>query len=98
VAVGFPKDKSNIDSIVGNLAVDLNRAFRRATQFNTELAAYSDGQLTAAGYTAGEITSLRAFAADVTQLDGIYRGVSILAAVKDFRTSARPMWGILGDY
>lgn len=95
---GYPKNKDSIDSIAGMLAQELNRNFRRCTQFKTELDAYTDGALTGAGYTAGEVSALRAFAADTTQLEAIYRGASNLAAVKDFKASCRPLWGVLGDF
>lgn len=98
MAAGYPKDKSSIDSIAGMLAQELNRNFRRCTQFKTELDAYTDQQLTGAGYTTGEVTALRAFAADTTQLEGIYRGAANLGTAKDFKASCRPLWGVLGDF
>ena len=95
---GYPKDKASIDSIVGMLAQELNRNFRRCVQLKTELDAYTDGQLTGAGYTAGEVAALRAFATDTTQLEGIYRGATNLGTAKDFKASCRPLWGVLGDF
>lgn len=95
---GYPKNKDSIDGIVGDLAVAVNRNFRKAAQFKTELDAYTDTQLTNAGYTAGEVTQLRTFAADLLQLSNIYSGAVNLASVKDFRTSLRPVWGVLGDF
>lgn len=95
---GYPKDKASIDSIVGMLAQELNRNFRRCVQLKTELDAYTDGQLTGAGYTAGEVAALRAFATDTTQLEGIYRGASNLGTAKDFKASCRPLWGVIGDF
>jgi len=100
MAVGYPKNKDSIDGIVGDLAVSINRSFRRAVQFKTELDAYTDAQLTGTfiGYSIGEKDALRAFAADAVQLNGIYTGASGLASAKDFRASLRPMWGVLGDF
>lgn len=98
MAIGFPKDKANIDMNLGDISQAINRAFRRAVQLNTELTAYTDPQLTAAGYTAGEVATLRAMVADMTQLNNIYMGTANLAAAKDFRTNLRPLWGILGDF
>lgn len=98
MAAGYPKNRESIDSIAGMLSQELNRAFRRCVQFKTELDADNDSALTSAGYTAAEIAQLRAFAADTTQLEGIYRGASTLPAVKDFKASCRPVWGVLGDF
>lgn len=98
MAVGYPKNKDSIDSIVGELALTINRAFRRAVQFNTELDSYTDPQLTAAGYSAAEITALKTFADDAVQLNNIYAGQSNLITAKDFRPSCRAMWGVLGDF
>lgn len=99
MAVGYPKNKDSVDSIVGELAQSINRNFRRAQQLKTELDAFNDTQLqNGLGYTAGEVTQLRAFTADLVQLNSIYTGSANLSVAKDFRTTCRPMWGILGDF
>lgn len=98
MAIGYPKDKNSIDSILGEVSMGMQRSFRRAVQLNTELTAYTDAQLTAAGYTAGEVATLRAFVTDMTQLNNIYTGAATLGTVKDFRTNLRPLWGVLGDF
>lgn len=98
MAIGYPKDKSAVDNLVGELAQSMNRNFRRAVQLKTELDSFTDVQLTGVGYTAGEVTQLRTLATDLVQLNGIYTGAATLATVKDFRTSLRPIWGVLGDY
>jgi hypothetical protein len=98
MAVGYPKNKESIDGIVGELALSVNRNFRRAVQLKTELDAYTDQQLTNAGYTAGEVTVLRTLVADLTQLNNLYTGAATLGSVKDFRASLRPLWGVLGDF
>jgi hypothetical protein len=94
---GYPKDKNSVDNVVGELAQNINRNFRRAVQLKTELDSFTDQQLTGAGYTTGEVTALRTFAADLVQLNNIYTGAAALGSVKDFRVSLRPMWGVLGD-
>lgn len=98
MAVGYPKTQDVVNATVGELSQGLNRAFRRLDQFKIELDSFTDGQLTAAGYTAGEITALRTLATDTAQLSSIYRGAATLGTVKDFRTSLRPAWGVLGDF
>lgn len=95
---GYPKNRDSVDTVVGELAVSVNRAFRRAVQFKTELDSFSDTALTNAGFNANEVTALRTFAADLVQLNSIYNGSAALASAKDFRASLRPMWGVLGDY
>lgn len=97
MSVGYPKNQASVDNVVGQLAVDVNKVFRKAVQFKTELDTYSDTILTNAGYNANEIASLRAFAADLLQLNNIYTGAATLGTAKDFRASLRPMWGVLGD-
>lgn len=97
MAIGYPKSKDQVDATIGELAQSVNRNFRRADQLKTELDVLSDTQLTNAGFTAGEVTVLRTLAADLVQLGSIYRGVATLGTAKDFRTSVRPAWGILGD-
>lgn len=98
MSVGYPKNKESIDGIVGELSQAINRNFRRAVQLKTELDAYTDGQLTTAGYTAGEVTVLRTLVSDLQQLNNIYSGAATLGSAKDFRTSLRPLWGVLGDF
>ena len=98
MSVGYPKTQDVVNATVGELAQSLNRSFRRLDQFKVELDSFTDPQLTAAGYTAGEITTLRTLAADSAQLASIYRGAATLGTVKDFRTSLRPGWGVLGDF
>jgi hypothetical protein len=98
MAIGYPKDKSSIDGMLGDIALNLNRAFRRAVQLGTELTAYTDAQLTTAGYSAGEVATLRTMVTDLNQLNGIYTGTAALGSAKDFRTNIRPMWGVLGDF
>lgn len=98
MTIGYPKDKGQIDSQLGDISQSMNRAFRRATQLGAELTAYSDAQLTAAGYTAPEVASLRAMVADVVQFNNIYTGAAALAVAKDFRTNLRPLWGVVGDF
>lgn len=98
MAIGYPKDKNSIDSIVGEISSGFQRAFRRSGQLNVELTAYTDAQLTTAGYTAGEVATLRAMVTDMTQLNNIYTGAATLGTAKDFRTNLRPLWGVLGDY
>ena len=97
MAIGYPKNKASIDSIVGGLAQSVNQNFRRAVQLKAELDSYPDGALTSLGYTSGEVTTLRTMAADLVQLSQVYEGDLVLGAAKDFRDSLRPVWGILGD-
>lgn len=98
MAIGYPKDKSSIDGILGDVSQSFQRTFRRAIQLGTELTAYTDAQLTAAGYSTGEVATLRAFVTDMTQFNNIYTGAATLGTAKDFRTNLRPLWGVLGDY
>lgn len=98
MAIGYPKNKDSVDNIVGELAQSINRNFRRAQQLKTELDSFNDAALTSAGYSAGEITTLRTLANDLVQLNNIYSGAATLGTVKDFRTSLRPVWGVLGDF
>lgn len=98
MAIGYPKDKANIDAQLGDIAQSINRSFRRAVQLGVELSAYTDGQLTGAGYTAGEVTILRNMVTDMAQFNNIYTGAATLGSVKDFRTNLRPLWGVIGDF
>lgn len=98
MTIGYPKNKESIDGMLGEIAQNLNRDFRRGVQLANELTAYSDAQLTGAGYTTGEVTTLRAFVTDINQLNSIYTGVVNLGAAKDFRTNLRALWGVLGDF
>lgn len=97
MSVGFPKNQAAVDAIVGELAVSINRNFRRAAQLKIEVDSYNDAALTAAGYSAGDITVIRNLVADLGQLNNIYIGAANLAVAKDFRTTLRPVWGVLGD-
>lgn len=98
MAIGYPKDKTSIDALLGDVAQSVNRSFRRAIELGGELTAYTDAQLTGVGYTTGEVTTLRAMVTDMTQLNSIYTGAATLGSVKDFRTNIRPLWGVLGDF
>lgn len=97
MSVGFPKNPAAVDAIVGELAVSINRNFRRAAELKIELDSFTDNQLTTAGYTSAEVAILRTLATDLAQLNNIYTGAATLATAKDFRTSLRPVWGVLGD-
>jgi hypothetical protein len=98
VAIGYPKNKDSVDNVVGSLAQTLNQCMRRGVQLKTELDSFNDAALTTAGYSAAEITTLRTLANDLVQLNNIYTGAATLGAAKDFRTSLRPVWGVLGDF
>lgn len=99
MAIGYPKNKDSVDNVAGELAVSINRNFRRVAQLKTELDSFTDTQLqNGLGYTAGEVSQLRAFVTDLTQLNGIYTGAANLSVAKDFRPSLRPIWGVLGDF
>lgn len=98
MSVGYPKNQASIDGVVGELALSIDRNFRRAVQLKTELDAYTDAQLTGVGYTTTEVAALRALVSDLNQLNNIYTGAAALANAKDFRPSLRAMWGVLGDF
>lgn len=98
MAIGYPKNKDSLDNVVGNLAQTINQSMRRAVQLKTELDSFNDAALTGAGYTTGEVTTLRTLVNDLVQLNNIYTGAASLSSAKDFRSSLRPVWGILGDY
>lgn len=98
MTIGYPKNKDSIDSLIGELAVSINRNFRRGSQLKTELDAYTDQQLVNAGYTAGEVAVLRSMMTAIDQMRSIYVGNATLPTATDFRPSLRPLWGVLGDY
>lgn len=98
MAIGYPKDKANIDAQLGDISQSVNRAFRRAVELGAELTAYPDAALTGVGYTAGEVATLRAMVTDMNQLNDIYTGAATLGSAKDFRTNIRPLWGVIGDF
>ena len=97
MSVGFPTSKNDIDSRAGTLAVQLRDAFLGVQRFQAFLVATPDATLTAApyNYTAGEVASMKSAYSDLDQLRTIYEGTATLGSVKDFRTFAKQLTGVV---
>lgn len=98
MALGYDKTEAAANATIGDIVTSLNRDLRRGRELKTEIDSFTDAQLQGAGYSAAEVTQLRTLVTDLQLLSDLYQGAATLAQAKDFRTSFRPAWGILGDY
>jgi hypothetical protein len=96
MSAGLAPTKNEIDTQAGVIARNVQKAMNDVAQFKYFLDGLQDADLTTLGYTGGDIANIRSAYADLAQLATIYQGALNLAAVKDFRTFARRIWG-MGD-
>lgn len=94
MSVGLNPSKSEIDTMAGVIARDVQSALNRVRDFQYFLAGKSDADLIASGYLQAEVDVLRSAYADLVQLTAIYTGAGPLAAAKDFRTFVRRIFGM----
>jgi hypothetical protein len=92
--VGIAVTKDAIDNLAGSLLRDVHRTLRRATDFRDFLQGMGNADLGALGYTNAEIQALKDAYADLQLLWNLYNGKDVLPAAKDFKTSAKVLWGI----
>ena len=94
MAIGLNPTKSEIDTMCGVVARDIQKALDRVEAFKYWLDAKTDADLIALGYTAGEVATLRSAWGDAAQIAHIYKGELNLTLAKDFRTFIRQVWGL----
>jgi len=85
--------KGTIDAQLGSISQRLNIVLEDVNDFKYFIDGILDAQLTGMGYDANDVALIRTAASDMDQLREIYQGLAALAAVKDFRTFIRRVWG-----
>lgn len=95
MAVGFPREKSDIDQRAGQLAVNLRNILTDIERFGELLALGNEAYFTVMGYTAAEVATLRNAYTDLYKLTRIYKGQQTQATAYDFRTHSQHLMGVL---
>lgn len=94
MAVGKVITKSDIDNDASNVAIEVDNALRRASNFNDWLATQTESDLVAYGYTSQEVAILKSAYTNLDTLNSIYQGTANLPVSQDFRIFLRQLWGI----
>lgn len=95
MAVGFSREKADIDQRAGQLAVNLRNVLTDIERFAGILSLATVQYLVEMGYTEAEANLLRAAYTDLFQLTRVYKGEIPVAQAKDFRTNAQHLMGVL---
>ena len=93
MSVGLNPSRGEIDQQAGIIARDLDSATSRCLDFKSYLDGKQDAELVALGYTQEDVTLLKSAYTDAAKLAAIFRGVTSDAAVYDYRTFLRQIWG-----
>lgn len=95
MAVGFPREKGDIDDRAGRLAVKLRDTFGEIERFAELLALGNDAYFADMGWTVEEVATLRGAYTDLYKLAQIYRGGATQGSAYDFRAKAKLLTGVL---
>lgn len=92
--IGIPLSKTQLDSDMGQVAVELVRLLRQLDQLHELFLLHPDADFTGLGYTATEVATLKsAWNNDGPLLASIIRGQSTLGVAQDFRANICLMMG-----
>jgi hypothetical protein len=97
MAAGFPLDKANLDSRMGNAVLQLRVALDECQAVADLLAdtdRCADAALTAMGYVTADITTMRAAFTALANLRSVAHGTRTQAAVNDFFYDAKKLTGV----
>lgn len=94
MAVGIPSTKAQVDGLLSGLTRNLRQVVDQIHEFNDDVIAMADADLTALGYSADDVTLIRDISADLLQLYAIFGGAAALAQPKDFTANISKVWGI----
>jgi hypothetical protein len=94
MSVGFPQDKSHIDSKAGALVFNLRNVLTDIQRFKTYLDATPDVTLQGFGYSAGEVATLKSAFADLDKLRQIANAGATQSTALDFFTFAKQLLGV----
>lgn len=90
---GIAVTKEQIDSVAGQLALDIADVGHRVSAFKAWLDTKSVSDLEALGYSTQEANVIKSAYADAAEHIAIFTGSAALAQPKDFRTFLRQLWG-----
>lgn len=94
MAVGFPREKRDIDNRAGYLALKLREWCEEVEQFKAVLDTLDEDALVALGYTGGEVALLKSAITDLDNLRQVAQGSRVQPAASDFFWFARRLWGV----
>lgn len=97
MAVGFPREKRDIDNRAGYLALKLREWCEEVAQFKGVLDTLDEDALVALGYTGGEngeVALLKSAITDLDNLRQVAQGQRVQPAASDFFWFARRLWGV----
>lgn len=94
MGVGFPVAKTDIDTTLGSVALQLRNSIAQVTVIQAKVAALTDADLTGLGYSTADITLLRAAVADLYTIQQIAYGLAAQTSTYDFRTNISQVTGI----
>ena len=98
MSAGLQPTKIELDSAMGSMLRDIGINLSRASLFKAWLDSKVDSDLTSLGYNANDIASMRSAFTDADKLNNIFLGAQTQAAVYDFRSFIKRLWGTGGAY
>lgn len=93
MTVGIVVEKQQVDTLVGELARDLNRVMERIGEAFDFLSTLDEAAFVALGFTAEDYALVVSWYNDTRQLQQVYLGAAAQPNAVDFRTWARRLWG-----
>lgn len=98
MTVGFPLTKDQLDTRLGQIALQVRDGLEEAVQIKALLDTISDATLLAApfSYTQGEIDIMKSAYTDLYNLSRIANNLATQAATNDFLYWAKKLLGVYG--
>lgn len=96
MTVGFPLTKDQLDTQLGQIALQVRTGLTDAARLKALLDGQTDPQLTALGYIAAEITLMRAAYTDLYNLNRVATAQATQPAANDFFFNAKKLLGVYG--
>lgn len=94
MAIGFPREKRDIDNRAGYLALKLREWCEEVEQFKAVLDTLDEPALVALGYTSEEVALLKSAVTDLDNLRQVAQGQRMQEQASDFFWFARRLWGV----
>lgn len=91
---GIAVNKDQVNSLAGQLALEVKDVLDRVLVFQEWLAAKTTADLVALGFQDADVAIIKSGIADAAQLAEIFYGREALADAKDFRAFLKQLYGI----
>lgn len=96
MTVGFPLTKDQLDTRLGQLALQVRDGLAESSQLKALLDGQTDAALVALGYVQAEVTLMRAAYTDLYNLNRVATAQATQPAANDFFFNARKLLGVYG--